>query len=747
MLKSRSFSTIIILVIILASASMFLEYCRPSDKKSAELPVSNAEASYVGDKTCQSCHAKEYSLWQQSDHFKAMEPATDSTVLGNFDHAVFTEDGVTSKFFRKEGKYYINTEGPDGKQHDYEVLYTFGFKPLQQYLVAFPKGRMQVPRVSWDVNAKKWFNQYAGQKIFHHDWLHWTGGGQNWNTMCASCHSTNLEKNYFPDADSFHTTYSVINVSCESCHGPASLHIGYIESGDYKKGHKVRYSMLKPMDSTNIAQINTCAPCHARKANIAAKSLNSGQLLDDLIPEIPTTEFFHADGQVDDEDYIYTSFLQSKMFHRSVKCSNCHDPHSGKKLFPLNQLCLQCHAPKYDSFEHHRHSIVTGQITCASCHMPGKLYMGVDLRHDHSFRVPRPDLSVKYGTPNACNDCHKDKPAAWASDAVVKWYGPQRKYHFSEDLIPGSNVNKEAEQHLARLIGDTSIPAIVKATAADYLRNMPGQSSLNLLLSCLGETDPQIRYRALRSLASFPYPQWKDAAGPLLKDNVRAVRIAAADLFLQIPPENIPQAFSNAFSAAKQELENYVLYQADFPVGNVMIADYYLKQQNIFNAEKYYVRGLKMDSMMNYARLNLSSIYNQQGKNNEALKILQEALLQDKSNERIYYNLALLYAELKDNKNAESCFSKTVALGSRDPRLFYNFGIFQQQSGKPGEAEHLFNKGLEINPKDPDLNYALAYLYMQMRQPQKALVPATVLKKIDPDNPNYKELFRQLQLN
>lgn len=747
MLSKKPIYTFLAISFLLALFTLLLEYCKPVTSKAT--PQTDAAASYIGDEKCQSCHSKEHALWKQSDHFKAMMPANDSTVMGDFSNVSLAADGFTSRFFKKDGKYFINTEGADGKNQDFEVLYTFGFKPLQQYLVAFPGGRMQVPRASWDVNRKKWFNQYAGQKIVHNDWLHWSGGGQNWNTMCASCHSTNLQKNYMPDADSFHTTFSVMTVSCESCHGPGSKHVEYAASPGYKKG-EVKHSYLQPLDGPSTAQINTCAPCHARKADLGAALYDGGELMDHHIPEIPSNEYFHADGQVNDEDYIYTSFLQSKMFQRGVKCSNCHDPHSGKTLYQANQTCLQCHEKKYDSFEHHKHNMATPavaqQVNCVSCHMPGKFYMGNDLRHDHSFRVPRPDLSVQYGTPNACNNCHKDKSAKWTSDAVVKWYGPSRKYHFAEDLIPGSQDNKNAEQHLVKLMADTSVPAIVKATAVHYMRNIPSQNVMNVLIKSLADTDPQVRYRALRSLPTFPVAQWKDAAAPLIADKVKAVRIAAADIFLDLPPEQIPMELREAYAKAKQELHDYVLYQADFAVGAVMIGDFFYRQNDVLNAEKYYRKGLKKDSMMNYARFNLSTLLNAQGRNADALKVLEEARLADPKNERVYYNLALLYAEMGDNKNAAGNFGKAVALGSIDPRVYYNYGVLEQQQAHLPQAEKLFLRGLTIDPTSASINYALAVFYLQQNQRGKAMGPATVLKRADPANPDYQRLFQSLGL-
>lgn len=744
MLKQRSFLATLSISVFVILSVVVLEYCKPVTEKGQIPPGENA---FVGDQKCQSCHLNEHALWQQSDHFKAMMPANDTTVVGDFNDASFSGDGVTSRFFRKDGRFFINTEGPDGKNHDYEVLYTFGYKPLQQYLVAFPGGRMQVPRVSWDVNRKKWFNQYAGEKIRHNDWLHWSGGGQNWNTMCASCHSTNLQKNYMADADSFYTTYSVMTVSCESCHGPGKNHISFIESDEYKKGSKVKYSFLLPVDSPNVVQVNNCAPCHARKSDLHPVPVNSPEILDNLIPEIPTTEFFHADGQVDDEDYIYTSFLQSKMFHRGVKCTNCHNPHSGKLVLPTTLVCMQCHEKKYETFEHTKHEATLSQVNCVSCHMPGKYYMGNDFRHDHSFRVPRPDLSVKYGTPNACNMCHTDKKAQWASEAVVKWYGPQRKYHFSDDLIPGSKADGNAETHLQKLLADTSVPNIIKATAVEYMRNIPTMTVLKSLIQSLQYADAHVRYRALRSLASFPYEQWKDAAATMFGDKVKAVRIAAADLFLQVPIEQIPSDQRNAFAGARKELQDYLLYQADFSVGNVMIGDFYYRLNDLAGAEKFYKRALKQDSVMNYVRFNLSSLYNAQGRNNDALKVLLDAKSTDPKNPRVYYNLALLNVEMNDIRSAMDNFAKSVSLGNNDPRLYYNYGLLNQQNGNFAQAEQIFQRGLSMAPMDVNLNYALAFLYIQQKQYQKALVPASVLKKADPANPDYQALFRQLQLN
>jgi tetratricopeptide (TPR) repeat protein len=617
---------------------------------------------------------------------------------------------MTWRFFKKANAFYINTQGPDGKNHDYKIAYTFGHYPLQQYLIEFPGGRLQATRVSWDSKTNRWFHQYQGQTIAANDWLHWTKDAQNWNTMCARCHSTNLQKNYDFESDTYQTTYSVINVSCESCHGAGKRHVNYVNSADYKNGHEVNGSYLLAGLAHQKMQLNTCATCHMRGAEIVNTSEMTAEIMDHFIPELPSSEFFYADGQVKDEDYTYTSFLQSKMYSRGVMCSNCHNSHSGKILYAGNQLCLQCHSKKYDAVTHTFHAASTEAAQCVSCHMPGSYFMGNDLRHDHAFRVPRPDLSERYGMPNACNKCHTNQSASWAASAVRKWYGPTRAYHFSEDLILASREGKNSEAHVVRLVNDTATPAIVKATALFYLKNITTQTALQVLLDGLSDSDAHVRYQAVRSLQNFAPNNWINDVAPLLRDEVRAVRIAAADLMVTVPIQHFPTQYSGALVIAKNELENYVLYQTDFSTGNVLAGDYYLKQYDYFNAEKFYMRALKKDSLLNNARLNLSAVYDAQGKTGNALRALKAAAAISPANDRTYYNLGLLYVEMRDTSAAIKAFERGMELKSDNPRLYYNYGLLLFFKNQNRKAKVVLQRGLSFGPDDADIKNAIQFI-------------------------------------
>ena len=729
------------LMAIVITIVFTIEFCNPDNNKTAD-SVSKTNA-YAGDESCKGCHASQYKDWLHSDHYKSIQKATDSTVLGNFNNTSLNVDGVMAHFFKRDGKYIINTQGEDGQNHDYEILYTFGYYPLQQYLVQFPGGRMQATRESWDSKNNKWFHQYTGQKIDSHDWLHWTGNAQNWNTMCAECHSTNLKKGYNVDEDVYHTSFNVLNVSCEACHGAGKNHIDYINGEDYKSGRKIAHSLLQfGKDADQTAQINTCAPCHSVQSNIDSNKIVSSELLDNYIPQIPDNERFQADGQVKEEDYTYASFLQSKMYARNVKCSNCHNPHSGKLVLTGNQVCLQCHSKTFDSPTHHFHQTNTTGSECINCHAPGKYYMGNDLRYDHSFRVPRPDLSVQYATTNACNNCHKDKSPKWASEAIVKWYGPKRKYHFAEDLIPGSLLNDKSEGHLTKLINDTAVPNIIKATAIHYLGSIPTQSSINTILSSLSHKDAQIRYESLKSLlnVSSAIPD-KNVIASMLTDKVRSVRIAAAELMGSIGTDKLSDEYLVAYKNAKTELESHLLFNADFAHGNIALADHYARNNDYASAERFYFRALKKDSLANLARLNLAILYNTQGKNQEALNTLKKAIHTDPNNSQAWYNIALLYSELKDNNNALNAFDKAVNLKIKDTRLYYNYGLLLNETGNFNKAVSIVDKGLQLNQADESLNYALTFIYVQHKQIQKAIPYAKLLKKLNPNNADYQPLF------
>jgi len=739
-MKMGKKTMVLLSIALLYLAWMMVAGCESQNKSEDE---SITLITYVGSETCKSCHVDAFADWQTSDHYKAMAHAADSTVLGDFDDATFEADGVKSRFFKKDGKFFIHTEGEDGRYKDFEVKFTFGHFPLQQYLIEFPNGRLQATRLSWDSREGRWFNQYSGEKIPHNDWLHWTGNGQNWNTMCASCHSTDLKKGYDFASDSYHTTFNEINVGCESCHGPGSAHVALAKKENYKTGNHSTFIYGK--GGSNTDQLKSCAPCHARKSDISANPMHSKEWMDDYIPQLISNDFYFADGQIKEEDFEYGSFVQSKMYHNGVKCSDCHNPHSGRLNMEGNAQCMSCHEPKYNSSQHHFHKELSEGAQCVNCHMPAKTYMGNDHRRDHSFRIPRPDQSMVYGTPNACTSCHSEKKPTWAAETVRKWYGPERAYHFSDDLLPGSLMNEKSEYHLIKLLSDTSQPAIARATAAKYLGDVVTKAGAKALMEALKDNHAVIRYYALKSLSNFPPEVWQNYAPQYLSDPVRSVRIACASLYRGIGgAEAVPPTSRNAYLKADSENKTYLEYQTDFAVGNLLLADYYAQGYENKSAIQYYERGLEKDFHLNYARLNLSALYSAEGNNAEALNMLNVAAEIDESNDRIFYSLALLHYEMGDIEKAIFNFERAIDLESKNEAVYYNYGLILIQQGKLKEAEKKLKEGYRLQPFSPAINYALAYLYSLQGKIELARKHALVLRRVDPENIEYQELFQSL---
>jgi hypothetical protein len=523
-------------------------------------------ASYVGRETCGQCHAAEVKAWESSHHAQAMRHATASTVHGDFDDAHFTNDDVTTTFYRKDGKFMVRTDGADGALQDFEAKFTFGVAPLEQYLLELPGGRLQALTIAWDSRPKaeggqRWFHLHANEKIKAGDPLHWTGLQQNWNFECAECHSTDLRRNYDPVAGAYRTVFSEIDVSCESCHGPGSKHATWArkEAGwqdfDTNKGLAVSLDerrgvswALDPKtgDSARSAprqttrEIETCAHCHARRAPIWADAAPGAPIGDSYRIALLDDNLYFPDGQIRDEVYEYGSFLQSRMFHAGVTCSDCHEPHSLALRAAGNGVCLQCHATeKYENAAHLRHAPDSAGAQCASCHMPTRAYMVVDPRRDHSIRIPRPDLSVSLGTPNACNGCHVDKSPQWAADQIKSWYGELNLgfQHFAGTLQAGTVGAPGARDRLLALANDPSSPGIARASAVGRLDRVANAVEHESLQRLLQDADPLVRRAAAEAYAGAP-PAVRLDLMPLLDDPIRDVRLAAAHTLATLPAQS-----------------------------------------------------------------------------------------------------------------------------------------------------------------------------------------------------------------
>jgi len=752
--KTVIFSSIALLWLIL----ILFQGCGQNNREDDQHTAQSKEAShgkavptdedFLGDKTCQGCHPGAYDEWTGSHHDLAMQEATDENVLGNFNEVTFTSKGITSRFFKKEGKFFVNTEGPEGKYEDFEVIYTFGVEPLQQYIVAFPNGRFQCLHTAWDTEKKKWFDLYPDEEIHHEERLHWTNGGMNWNHMCADCHSTNLRKNFDEQTDSYNTTYSIIDVSCEACHGPGKKHVEWAENlrGDEYKQEEVKQYLHLTTEQNNEQQVDECARCHALRTQVSEFYDFNGQFMDHYYPSVLQDGQYHADGQILGEVYVYGSFLQSKMYKHGVKCTDCHNPHSLELKLTGNALCSQCHAPQqYDTEAHHFHPMQTDGAECVNCHMTGRYYMVNDYRRDHSFRIPRPDLSVKHGTPNACNDCHEDRSGEWAAKWIEEWYGPDRPRHFSEVLVKGRERDPSAVPQLAALASDTSQAIMARATAVWYMGQMLDQQSVNAIRQHLNDQDPLMRHTAANSLEVLPNEQKAQIYPDLLEDEMRSVRIEAVDALIGVPGNALSEEDKQNFSQGLIAYQKALAVRADFPGGQLEKGVYYEKIGQPNRAEQAYLRAIKIDNYFNMARMNLANLYYRQGKLEEAEQVFLKIIEQEPGYGETYYSLGLLYAEQKEMEKARTFLKQAADKINDNERVLYNYALVLQNIGDIEAAKKVFARAIEKYPQSTSNIYALAFLKYQQKDMDEAKKLAQKLLNIAPNNQQYQQFARMLQ--
>jgi predicted CXXCH cytochrome family protein len=718
----------------------------PAPTPATPAPASAAAppAHYVENAQCLGCHQPQATAWAGSHHAHAMAPATADSVRGNFDNTQFRHQGVTSRFFKRGDRFFVHTDGPDGRLADFEIKYSFGVEPLQQYLIDVGDGRLQPLQIAWNTQKKQWFHLLPHEKAPPGDVLHWTGRYQTANTMCIACHTTGFDKRYDAAADRFDSRWLEVNVSCQSCHGPGSRHV----AAPQQRG-------LLADVKTPQQQVEVCAACHSRRSELTAQPVPGQPHLNHYLPSLLREGLYHTDGQQLDEVFVVGSFRQSKMYRMGVSCTSCHDPHSAKPKLPGNALCLQCHqtpanpafpsaAGGYDTPQHHHHEAGSAGAQCTACHMPAKNYMIVQPRPDHSMRIPRPDLSVTLGTPNACNQCHADKSAQWAADAVTRWYGtPKRPPHYGEVLAAARRGAPEAPAALARLAADAAMPPIVRASALELLRTHA--AGVDERVAATREADAELRAAAAASLEDVPASLRVPTLAPLLKDPVRAVRIAAARSLAPLPHEQFDTATRQAFDAALAEYVAAQQVALDMPGPNLNLGVLYARTGRDAEAEAAYRAALKIDPDFTPARANLAQFYAERNRLPDAEKLLREGLQRQPGIGELQYSLGLLLAEQQRLPEAADALGQAAKLMPQRARAHYNLGLARQQLGQPKPAEAALRKARELEPTDPAIAYALAVFYAQQGRRADALREAEALQQLQPGNAQAAQLVQRLR--
>jgi Flp pilus assembly protein TadD len=699
---------------------------------------------YVERSKCKRCHEEVYNTFVDSHHDLAMEIASEESVLGNFDNQIITHLGDAARFYKKDGRYFVYTKGADGSYADFEVKYTFGWTPLQQYLIEFPRGYYQVLPFCWDsqpeeLGGQHWFHIYDQERISPDDVLFWTGKQQNWNHVCAECHSTNLKKNFDNRNLTFHTTWTEIDVSCDACHGPSENHLKWAYRDEKGKSTKrftnMGYAFSFPNDSAtwdfdmekgiayrskprnNHQEIELCARCHSRRLQIWEEYIHGEPLMQTHIPEVLTPRLYHVDGQIKDEVYVYASILQSTMYQQGVTCTDCHDPHSMQIKAPANILCATCHLnEKYNNYSHHFHRIDSTGGSCKDCHMPENTYMVVDPRQDHSIRIPRPDLSLKIGTPNACIQCHQDQTNEWAAAWFRKWYG--NKYdtigHFGEIFFSAQQRNPEALDGLIDILNDRDQPEIVRASAIVYMEFIQTRKSISRILSAVSDNSPLVRMTAMQVLGRISGEESLQASLKLMNDPIRAVRYEAVLAYTRTPYSEKAGILRKDQKNRLDEYIDMLMVNNDQAATHVNLGILYQGENKTDSAMRAYRDALRIDSNSVEAAVNIADLYRASNMDKKGEELLLAFRKKHPDRPEICNALGLLYIRQKKHEEALELFSRSVELEPQNTYYIYIYGVALNSVGKKKEAIEVLQRGFEINPFDYNIAYTLAAIYHEI---------------------------------
>ena len=772
--RARLVGIALLLVLALGGATAYFTLRAPAPAQPASGAAAPIAADFVGRAQCAGCHPGEDAAWKGSDHDRAMQVADEHTMLGDFANAKFTYAGTTTTFSRRDGKYFVSTDGPDGKLHDYEIRYTFGVRPLQQYLIEFPGGRMQPLGIAWDSRPKdaggqRWFHLYPGQNVKAGDYLHWTSPGQNWNFMCSECHSTNLRKGFDAKSDTFHTTWSELDVSCEACHGPGSTHVAWArKNGDLKaqdatkglvlalderkgvtwvpKGDTGNSVRSAPRQSSR--EIDTCARCHARASRLSDDYVYGKSPFDTHRLARLDDGLYWNDGQMRDEVYNWGSFLQSRMNAAGVTCSDCHDPHSLKLRAQGNAVCAQCHAAaRFDTPAHTHHAAGSAGAACAACHMPTTTYMVVDPRHDHSMRIPRPDVSARLGMPNACNNCHAKQNGAVGCrrDSTVDRQGARQLPEFrgraarrrtrrperarradGADRRQGAARDRPCERDRPpRAVAHAGDARCAHPLAERPRSGRPARSgrerSPTPTPCCASAT-----CRACWATRSFRYASRPRAASPDRREGA------------------LQPADRTRFDKALAEYIAVQTYNADRPEARMSLGNLYAARADPAAAIAEYRKAIEIDPTFVQAYANLADLYRMRGAEGEADVTLRQGLARNPRTAVLHHALGLSLVRQKRLPDALPELRDANRLAPDDARFAYVYAVALLNSGKAKDAQAVVDAAIRRNPYDRSLNVMLVRFDAANGNVDGARARIQRLRELDPESTDYDQLEAEI---
>jgi predicted CXXCH cytochrome family protein len=706
---------------------------------------------FIDEKRCASCHAEQAAAFTKSNHAKAMAVADAKTVRANFDGARFEHDGILTTFFKRGHQFFVRTEGPDGNEGEFQVKYTFAYEPLQQYLVDIGGGRLQALDLAWDTNRREWFWLGTGRPAKPGTTYHWTGPFYRWNRTCIDCHSTDPQANFRPETGEYKSTYVATSIGCQSCHGGGAKHVELAEAG---ASQSVAGFGLAPPDQ------NVCRGCHSRRTKLLSGYGPGKAFLDHFSPDLLRSDLYFPDGQILDEVFEYGSFQQSKMARAGVVCLDCHRQHEATLKAEGNAVCTQCHTEakperfanfdpsgSFDTPAHTRHREGSVGALCVNCHMPEHTYMKVDPRRDHSFVIPRPDLSIAYSTPNACTTCHAGQTNEWAAETMDKWYGPRwRERPTIAHAFAGAARNDPAAIGALRsLVTGREQSAIVKGSAIVEMTRLGGEAIIADVTAAAANPDPLVRLGAAQAAGNLPPDRRLGAIGKLLSDETRAVRLAAVTALGNAPTADLLGDQRRSFDIALEDLRAYVQANADMAEAQNAYGLFLMGQRQADNAAVALRRAISLDRSLAGAHANLAELYRATGQNEKSESTYAEAIKISPEDPLLRYGHALSLVRAKNMTGAIDELEASVRLSPANAQYRTTLAIALDSVGRTDEAFDMLSEALANGPANTDLLGAAVQYGLKLRRYPETLRLAQELARLQPDNQGLSNLIIQLR--
>jgi tetratricopeptide (TPR) repeat protein len=716
---------------------------RPGPRPSPAIVAEGEEASVAGSESCRGCHEVFFQKWSTSFHGLAMRPHT-----GQFARDRLTPQARPLAIGGKTYQAFVGTEsdhvvekGPDGSR-EYPIVQMLGGKNVCYFLTPLERGHLQVLPVAYDLNRGEWFST-AGSAVRHfegvrNEELDWTDRAYTFNTSCFSCHVSQLATNYEPETDSYRTVWAEPGVSCETCHGPAGAHVKAFEA--LRPGQKppddMRIVSVKSL--TKEQRNDLCASCHAKASPLWSSFKPGDRFFDHFDLTTLENPDFYPDGRDLGENYTLTSWRMSPCARSGqLDCVHCHTS-SGRYRFKdrPNDACLPCHAERVrNAREHSWHSGGGPGGRCTDCHMPLTEFARMR-RTDHSMRPPAPAATIAFGSPNACNLCHKGRNAGWANRAVrVRYTGDYQNRILREGRLVAAARKGDWSQlgDILAYLAEADRDEIVTTSLVRLLVSCADPCKWPVLRSLAGDASPLVRAAAVEALERDP--DGREVLLRATRDTSRLVRVRAAAALAPLDPGQVPGSERPGLETAYAELQRSLLARPDDFASHYNLGNLFLERGDPGAAAERYRRALALRPDHLASLVNLSMAEARLGRMAEAESALRRALEVDPRCVAAHFNLGLLLAETGRKSEGESELRHALREDPHHTASAYNLAVLLGES-KPGEAARLAARAAAADPGEARYAWTQAFYLQKAGDAQGA---ERVLRRLVDQHPGYRD--------